>query len=69
MEDTGVGIPALFGLGDGAALDAEIPDAPFFGVGLSNVADRLRQLYGTDDHLTIQSSPDGTLASLRLPLS
>ena len=69
VEDTGVGIPALFGLGDGAALDAEIPDAPFFGVGLSNVADRLRQLYGTDDHLTIQSSPDGTLASLRLPLS
>jgi sensor histidine kinase YesM len=62
VADTGVGIPALFG-----QEEAGSPAAPFHGVGLSNVADRLLQLYGTADRLTIRSSPDGTSAALRLP--
>ncbi|MEM1056888.1 MAG: histidine kinase [Bacteroidota bacterium] len=64
VADTGVGIPALFASGDGAA-----PHVEFYGVGLSNVSDRLRQLYGDDHHLSIRSSPEGTAATLLLPLS
>ena len=69
VEDTGVGIPALFAVGASGDAGAPSPEAPpFHGVGLSNVADRLRQLYGTPDRLAIASSPAGTSASLRLPL-
>ena len=67
VNDTGSGIPALYLASDATALDSS--DHDFYGVGLSNVADRLRQLYGDDDRLTIQSSPDGTSACLHLPLS
>ncbi len=86
VEDTGVGIPALFAspeatlgtsaLSTGAlSTDATAPvgaasgEASFHGVGLSNVADRLRHLYGTSDRLAIASSPEGTSASLLLPPS
>ncbi|MEL6616259.1 MAG: histidine kinase, partial [Bacteroidota bacterium] len=61
VADTGVGIPALFDGGDG--------QAEFKGVGLSNVTDRLRQLYDDANRLTIRSSPDGTVATLTLPLA
>ena len=57
VADTGVGIPALFG---GAEADV-------FGVGLGNVAARLRRVYGSDDGLRIASSPAGTTATLTLP--
>ena len=58
VSDTGVGIPALFS-GDGAS--------DFHGVGLGNVAARLRGLYGSADGLRITSSPGGTTATLTLP--
>lgn len=82
VADTGVGIPALFAAvpdasgapgmrGDGDPADDLGPPAPtdaFFGVGLSNVAQRLQQLYpdGTA-RLHLTSSPDGTTATLTLP--
>ncbi|MDX1418912.1 MAG: histidine kinase [Rubricoccaceae bacterium] len=65
VTDSGVGIPALFAAGDGAT-----PEAPpdFYGIGLRNVADRLEQLYGRDDLLTMESAPgDGTVVRLLLP--
>ena len=62
VADTGVGIPALFGAsGDGAAPES------VHGVGLSNVAARLRGVYGTSDGLSLASSPGGTTATLTLP--
>ncbi len=57
VTDTGVGIPALFG-GDAA---------DFHGVGLGNVAARLRGLYGAAGGLRISSTPNGTTATLTLP--
>ena len=74
VADTGVGIPALFGRAGHP--EPPLPDAPagdkleadpFFGVGLSNVHDRLRQLYGDGDWLRHTSSPDETVATLRIP--
>ncbi|WP_143536796.1 histidine kinase [Rubricoccus marinus] len=62
VADTGVGIPALFG-------PEKADREPFYGVGLTNVADRLLQIYGTSDRLVIRSGPDGTSASLHLPSS
>ena len=66
VSDTGVGIPALFAP---AAGPGEAPPAPeaFHGVGLGNVAARLRGLYGTSDGLRIASSAGGTVATLTLP--
>ena len=79
VADTGVGIPALFPLGDGSTPlttggstplppgDAA-PDYDFFGIGLRNVADRLEQLYGRGDLLSIESDPEaGTVVRLLLP--
>ena len=63
VADTGVGIPSLFG-----PPEPGDPEAGFHGVGLSNVRTRLRQLYGVDGGLSFQSSPDGTTATLALPL-
>ena len=66
VSDTGVGIPALFAP---SAVPGEAPAAPeaFHGVGLGNVAARLRGLYGTSDGLRIASSAGGTVATLTLP--
>ncbi|NNF04488.1 MAG: histidine kinase, partial [Rhodothermales bacterium] len=62
VTDTGIGIPGLFGRSE-PTRDKE----PFFGIGLENVHDRLRQLFGHEDLLRIRSSPDGTTVTLRLP--
>ncbi|MEM9663513.1 MAG: histidine kinase [Bacteroidota bacterium] len=63
IHDTGVGIPALFDRPDG-----HVGLAPFFGIGLRNVASRLEHLFGEPDLLHLHSAPDsGTTASLRLP--
>jgi hypothetical protein len=73
VADTGAGIPALFPAGDGSAsltpgAAAGGPALDFFGIGLRNVADRLEQLYGRGDLLTMTSDPDeGTTVHLRLP--
>ena len=64
VADTGVGIPALFGAGDG---DASAGGSAVHGVGLGNVAARLRGVYGSADGLRLASSPDGTTATLTLP--
>jgi sensor histidine kinase YesM len=73
VSDTGVGIPALFAAGDAAGDGAASGRAAgagrsFFGIGLTNVSDRLEQLYGRGDLLRITSAPDeGTVARLLLP--
>ncbi|HEX9950667.1 MAG TPA: histidine kinase, partial [Rubricoccaceae bacterium] len=66
VSDSGVGIPALFAP---SAVPGEAPHAPeaFHGVGLGNVAARLRGLYGTSDGLRIASTAEGTVATLTLP--
>lgn len=74
VEDTGVGIPALFAGGDGSATlaaGAAPDDAPgFYGLGLRNVAARLERIYGRPDLLTLTSAPGtGTTARLRIPLA
>ncbi|MGB1049041.1 MAG: histidine kinase [Rhodothermales bacterium] len=63
VHDTGVGIPQLF---DKSTLSSE--RHAFFGIGLSNVYDRLHQLYQKDDLLGYLSTPDvGTSVSLTIP--
>lgn len=63
VADTGVGIPQLFG---NASPSHERHD--FFGIGLSNVYDRLQQLYQQDDLLGYVSDPEtGTTVSLTIP--
>ncbi len=61
VEDTGVGIPALFGQGETAA------PGSFFGIGLRNVAARMERLYERPGLLRLRSSPEGTAARLILP--
>lgn len=60
VRDTGAGL--VTSDGDNAAG----PPA-FYGVGLTNVARRLQQLYGDDARLDVQPAHPGTLATLRLP--
>jgi two-component system LytT family sensor kinase len=63
VQDTGVGIPHLFGK---QADSAE--RHPFFGIGLSNVYDRLQQLFERSDLLAFSSDPEkGTRAILMIP--
>src|SRR5258708_16637522 len=51
IEDNGVGIS-----------EEKMPHVYVAGIGLSNVRERLRVLYGTDFHLDIQSRPgEGTV--------
>ena len=71
VEDTGVGIPALFAGGDGSVTPAPGSAEPdFFGIGLRNVAARLERLYGRADLLSLTSAPGaGTTARLRIPLT
>ena len=63
VEDTGLGIPALFG-----QAEVTVSDASFFGIGLQNVSSRLERLYGRTDLLRMQSAPErGTRVRLLLP--
>jgi len=63
VTDTGVGIPTLFGKGRRTVERGE-----FFGIGLSNVFDRLHQLFGRDDLLAFESDPDeGTTVTMVVP--
>ena len=78
VRDTGAGLAAVTPGGDGAASDgAALAGAgasgagrppPFYGVGLTNVARRLDQLYGGAARLDIRPADPGTLATLRLPV-
>ena len=73
VEDDGVGMAAVNGRFadrrrytrddiDGSELHAE-------GIGMHNVAERLRVLYGTNAHMTVQSIPGkGTRISIEVPL-
>ncbi len=65
VTDSGAGIAALFsenGFSSGRQ--------PFFGIGLSNVFERMSQLYGRDDLLQLASTPgEGTTARLFIPNS
>lgn len=63
IQDTGIGIPQLFGRETPA-----VERMDFFGIGLSNVHERLLQLYGRTDLLGFESGPDtGTHVTLTLP--
>jgi two-component system LytT family sensor kinase len=57
IEDNGVGIS-----------EEKLPHVYVEGIGLSNVRERLRVLYGTDFELSIQSTPgEGTLIRIEIP--
>ena len=57
IEDNGVGIS-----------EEKLPHVYVEGIGLSNVRERLRVLYGTDFHLQIESRPgQGTLIKIDIP--
>jgi two-component system, LytTR family, sensor kinase len=57
IEDNGVGIS-----------EEKMPHVYVEGIGLSNVRERLRVLYGADFHLQIQSRPgEGTLIKIDIP--
>ncbi len=57
IEDNGVGIS-----------EEKLPHVYVEGIGLSNVRERLRVLYGTDFQLDIQSRPDeGTVIRIEIP--
>ena len=72
VHDTGIGIPTLF---DSGQLDSVTDQDPspahpsFFGIGLTNVAQRLAQLYDGTHRLGHTSTPEGTRARLRIPVS
>ena len=51
------------------ARDGESHDGNTEGIGMYNVGERLRVLYGTNAHMTVQSTPGlGTKISIELPL-
>jgi two-component system LytT family sensor kinase len=57
IADNGVGIS-----------EEKLPHVYVEGIGLSNVRERLRVLYGTDFHLDIQSRPgEGTVIQIEIP--
>src|SRR5712672_3046360 len=57
IEDNGVGIP-----------EERMPHVYVEGIGLSNVRERLRVLYGTDFRLEIESRPgEGTIIRIEVP--
>jgi len=57
IEDNGVGIS-----------EEKMPHVYVEGIGLSNVRERLRVLYGTDFHLDIESRPgEGTVIRIAIP--
>jgi len=64
VEDNGVGIP------DPAVFVTQGSENERHGIGLTNVRERLRVLYGDAASLTLRSAPGtGTLITIRLPLS
>ncbi|HKT24712.1 MAG TPA: histidine kinase [Terriglobales bacterium] len=72
IEDNGVGMTTSngkFGERRRFARDGDETEAHIDGIGMYNVAERLRVLYGTNAHMTVQSSPGvGTRISIELPL-
>lgn len=70
VQDSGVGVkhlPAAELNGDGAAPSATV-DPATYGIGLSNVAARLADLYARPDLLRLESAPGaGTTATITLP--
>jgi len=63
IEDSGVGIPALFG-----KLEFTEGASSFFGIGLNNVCSRLERLYGRNDLLQMRSNAEtGTHVRVILP--
>ena len=72
IEDNGVGMTTSngkFGERRRFARDGDETEAHIEGIGMYNVAERLRVLYGTNAHMTVQSSPGvGTRISIELPL-
>ena len=72
IEDNGVGMTTSngkFGERRRFTRDGDEPDAHVEGIGMYNVAERLRVLYGANAHMTVQSSPGvGTRISIEVPL-
>jgi len=72
IEDDGVGMTTnngKFGERRRFARDGEEAEIHVEGIGMYNVAERLRVLYGTNAHMTVQSSPGiGTRISIEVPL-
>ncbi|HWC17771.1 MAG TPA: histidine kinase [Terriglobales bacterium] len=72
IEDNGVGMSANNGkLGERRKFprDPDATDPEAEGIGMHNVAERLRVLYGANAHMKVQSSPGiGTRISIELPL-
>lgn len=72
IEDNGVGMTTSngkFGERRRFARDGDETDAHVEGIGMYNVAERLRVLYGANAHMTVQSSPGvGTRISIEVPL-
>ncbi|MEM7789013.1 MAG: histidine kinase [Bacteroidota bacterium] len=62
VDDTGAGLPASEPSAHGC-------DPAFFGVGLSNVSERIRQLYPGRGGVTVEPLDEGTRATLTLPLT
>jgi two-component system, LytTR family, sensor kinase len=72
IDDNGVGMSANnghFGERRKFPRDSEDGEPHAEGIGMHNVAERLRVLYGANAHMTVQSSPGrGTRISIELPL-
>ncbi|HEU5232852.1 MAG TPA: histidine kinase [Terriglobales bacterium] len=72
IEDNGVGMTTSngkFGERRRFARDGDETEAHVEGIGMYNVAERLRVLYGANAHMTVQSSPGiGTRISIEVPL-
>jgi two-component system LytT family sensor kinase len=72
IEDNGVGMTTSngkFGERRRFARDGDETETHVEGIGMYNVAERLRVLYGTNAHMTVQSSPGiGTRISIEVPL-
>ncbi len=63
VEDSGVGIPELFG-----KLEFTTKPGSFFGIGLGNVSARMERLYDRHDLLQMRSNAEtGTVVKLILP--
>lgn len=69
VRDSGAGLAPHALAGAGAGDGAAAPDGPpsFFGVGLSNVDRRLRELFGDAADLRIEPAAPGTRATLTVP--